>query len=102
MKQPPFDPVYRHARREALFILALFSVLLVWALSVYYFDGYDPQFANHRVATVFGLPRWVFWGIVAPWCVSIGCTIGFVFFFMQDDDLGESTDDEPSTNSEAA
>lgn len=101
MKEPKYDPVYLHATREAWVILGLFAVLLVWAMGVYYFDGYDPEATKTSVAIVLGMPRWVFWGIFAPWCFSILCTVAFVFFFMKDDDLGESLDDEAGDNNEA-
>ena len=84
------DPVYVHARREAVFILLLFAVCAVWSLSVGYLDGYQsPGETWAEVPLVLGMPRWVFWGIFMPWLFADAVTIWFVFRFMVDDDLGE-------------
>ncbi len=85
------DPVYTSARREALFILALFGICFVWAIGVYYCDGYFPTAAPAgEVPIVLGMPRWVFYGIFLPWVFVDVVTIWFVFFFMKDSDLGEA------------
>ena len=85
------DPVFVSARREALFILGLFVVCFVWALGVYFYDGYYPHGQiPEQVPKVLGIPRWVFWGIFMPWVFVDVVTVWFVFFFMTDDDLGEA------------
>ena len=91
--QRQYDPVFLNARREALFILVLFAGCFVWALGVYFADGYYPD-GNipQQVPKVLGMPRWVFWGIFMPWLFVDAVTVWFVFFFMKDDDLGESRD----------
>ena len=35
------DPVFLHARREAIFILLLFAVSLVWSVGLCYWQGYE-------------------------------------------------------------
>ena len=93
--QPQLDPVFVSARREASFILVLFAVCFVWALSVYYFDGYFPaKTPTGELPIVMGMPRWIFWGIFMPWVFVDVVTIWFVFFFMKDNDLGEEEDDK--------
>lgn len=89
------DPVFLNARREALFILVVFAVCFLWSILVCYFDGYvTAGNITANVPIVWGMPRWVFWGIFMPWVFADVVTIGFVFFFMRDDDLGETADDE--------
>ena len=91
--QPQLDPAFTNARREAFFILGLFACCFVWALGVYFADGYFPTSSvPGEIPTVLGMPRWVFWGIFLPWLVVDAVTIWFVFFFMRDDDLGEQDD----------
>ena len=95
MAKPQFDPVFLHARREALYILGLFVFCFAWAMGVYLLDGYYPSGdIPAEVALVFGMPRWVFWVILVPWLFCIGSTVWFVFFFMKDDDLGEADGDK--------
>ena len=85
------DPVFTSARREALFILALFACCFAWSLGVYFVDGYYPDGdIPTEVPTMFGMPRWVFWGICLPWLFVDAVTIWFVFFFMRDNELGET------------
>ena len=92
MKNPHLlDPVFVHARREALFILVLFALCFVWALGVYFVDGYYPNGEiPAQIPKVLGMPRWVFWGIFMPWLFVDAVTVWFVFFYMKDDDLGEA------------
>lgn len=93
--QQQLDPVFTNSRREALFILVLFAACFVWALGVYFFDGYYPSGEMpSQIPTVLGMPRWVFWGIFAPWLFVDAVTVWFVFGFMKDDDLGEMDDDK--------
>jgi len=96
------DPVYLHARRELRFLLIVFTAAVVWALSVSYLLGYVPAGESidpDQVATMFGLPAWVWWGILAPWLVIDVVTVVFCLAVMKDDDLGP--DDEAATEAPA-
>ncbi len=86
-----YDPVFLHARREALFILALFGFLLVWSVTICYGFGYATNTQN--ITTVLGMPKWVFWGVLIPWILADVATIWFCFFYMVDDDLGQSEEE---------
>ena len=90
-----YDPTFLHARREAIVIVALFAVFCIWSISVCYGFGYLNT-DEHRpdIATTFGMPSWVFWGICLPWIVVDVVAVWFCFFFMQDDDLGEDHEGE--------
>ena len=94
-KKNTWDPVFLHARREAVVILVLFAVCLVWSMGVCYFAGYlAPGEDRPHAATVLGIPAWAFWGILVPWLAVDAFTIWFCFFFMKDDDLGVAHEGE--------
>ena len=96
---PPVDdaeqlhPTYVHSRREGIFILCLWACCMVWAVPFCYLTGYTS--AEHPVTpenleTIWGIPKWTFYGIIVPWLLADVVTIWFCFRFMQDDDLGEA------------
>ncbi|MCA9024460.1 MAG: DUF997 family protein [Planctomycetaceae bacterium] len=83
----PDDPVFLHARREALVILGLWAAAMLWVVPYCYFFGYHPVENPEQLKTIIGIPDWVFWGVFVPWLVC--CLFSFVFSFwlIQDDDL---------------
>ena len=108
MSQPEYDPVYLNARREAGMAILLFTVALAWSVGCYYFTGYvkppsaaaqadlvhrettlddDPRFNPPVVSTTFGMPTWVFTGILLPWLVIDCIAFWFCYYYMADDDL---------------
>lgn len=99
--------VYRHARREALIILLVWFLALVWTVGYCYLRGYrhDPEswvvraglaVANDpaRLQQSFGFPHWVFYGIIAPWLICTGITIAFGLLGIKDDELGHEHGEE--------
>jgi len=91
------DPVYVAARREALVIVGLFALFFIWSVGVCYAIGFisaEPADAAKpvEVATVLGMPTWIFWGILMPWLAVDLVAVWFCFSFMTDDDLGEDID----------
>ena len=86
----PYDLTFLHTRREALIIFAVWILALLWAVPYCYIKGYGLDGA--ALETVWGVPVWVFWGIVAPWLAANVFTFWFCFSFMADDDLGEETE----------
>ena len=90
-----YDPVFLHARREALVIVALFSAFCLWSIYVCYnygFMGPDDQQATVKI--ILGMPSWVFWGLFLPWIAVDAVAVWFCFFFMKADDLGEAHEGE--------
>lgn len=83
------DPVVIHARREACVILGAFVVFLIWSVSSCYLAGYHEP-TDGPPAQVFGIPSWVFWGVLVPWIVADVFGLWFCFFFMADDPLSEA------------
>jgi hypothetical protein len=100
MAQSNEDPVLKSSRREAAFVLTVFTAALVYTTT------YCGLFAYGRspesLKFVFGFPDWVFWGIVVPWgaCVLVSCW--FAYFFMTDEDLGEEIEVLPGEHEEAS
>ena len=89
------DPVFLHARREALVIIILFTGFCIWSVTVCVTRGYlgsDESLAE--VDTTFGMPSWTFWGIFVPWLAVDAVAVWFCFFFMKPDDLGETHEGE--------
>ncbi len=90
------DPVFVHSRREAIVIFCLFLAGLLWAVPFCYLTGYPEQFDPSSFPAVWGIPAWLFWGIVLPWLLADAFTIWFCFWYMADDKLspgGEAEQD---------
>lgn len=86
-----FDPVFIHSRREAIIIFCVWVVCLLWAVPYCYNNGYPAageQFDPESLVLVWGMPSWVFYGIVLPWLLAILFSTWFCFSYMKDDDLG--------------
>lgn len=97
----PAIRTFRNARREAITVLGVWFIALVWVVGYCYLNGYPHApdnmlvkigIADERPAALtqhrFGMPMWVCWGIFAP---ALGCSIFtflFGFFGMRDDPLG--------------
>ncbi|MDP6444330.1 MAG: hypothetical protein QGG36_33125 [Pirellulaceae bacterium] len=99
-KPVEYDPVFLNSRREAIVIFCIWLVGLLWAVPYCYINGYVDNFDPANFSTTFGVPTWLFWGIAVPWIVADLATTWFCFFFMQDDDLGESEESDESEEQE--
>ncbi len=84
------DPVFVHARREAIVILVVWVICLIWTTAIYWTWGHGRDPAD--VETYWGIPDWVFVGVVAPWLVVDVFSAWFCFVFMRDDDLGHANE----------
>ena len=94
-KQP--DPVLVHARREGIIITAVWLVSTVYCCAYCYLYGYNrpgQALGPEDVHPTFGMPSWVFWGIMVPWGFCALFTFWFTGFYMSDDDLGKDHTDE--------
>ena len=63
-----FDPGFLRARREAIIILIAWAVCLIWTVGYCGVAGYAND--SEAIALLFGMPRWVVWGILAPWIAA--------------------------------
>lgn len=91
----PDDPVFLHSRREAVVILGVWALSLLWTVPYCYLNGYQSPAAPEELPIVLGMPAWVFWGIAVPWVVCGLISIALCLWFIQDDDLGETAEKAP-------
>ncbi len=101
-----WDPTFLHSRREALFILSIWALCLLWTVPFCYFNGFmdleNGQLPALAKVRVLGLPGWMFWGVAFPWLLATGVTVWFCYRFLKLDDLGRApeeaeAEDETST-----
>lgn len=85
----PRDPVLASSRREALWVVA------IWSGSALYTVGYAAccAYGQGPPRLLFGMPHWVVWGILAPWFVCLALTTWLAFWGMTDEDLGREEGD---------
>lgn len=89
------DPVVTHSQREALVILVAFVMFMVWSISACYMTGYHEP-GGQSPDRVFGMPSWVFWGVLVPWLAADVFSLWFCLFFMADDPLQEADEEAAS------
>jgi hypothetical protein len=94
-----------HARREALIVIIVWAMALVWTVGYCYLRGYDHPADSWLVqqgwavaeaesqASLFGFPSWVLFGILIPWMLCSLFTVFFGFFGIRDDDLGQEREE---------
>ncbi len=92
-----FDPVFLNSRREAVVIFGLWFLCFIWAIPISYMMGYGQEITPGNVPTVFGMPTWIFWGIVCPWLAADVVTTWLCFRFIKNDDLGAAPEDLAET-----
>ncbi len=83
---------YENARREALVVIAIWLAAILYIIPYCYLRGQSP--ADGELRLVWGMPAWVWWGVVVPWGAANLITVWFCLYFMSDDDLGEDRSDE--------
>ncbi|MDA1013030.1 MAG: hypothetical protein O3A00_01095 [Planctomycetota bacterium] len=86
-----FDPVFLHARREAIVIFLAWAAALFWAVPYCYLTAYGIE---GEVPTVWGIPSWLFWGIAVPWVLADLFTVWFCLCYMKNDELGHADDED--------
>lgn len=86
------DPVLASARREATGALVVWLIATVYSVGYSYLFGYNRSVESLRF--VWGVPDWVFWGIVVPWLACLAVSGWFAFVFIQDVDLGKDPEEE--------
>ncbi len=86
------DPVVRTARREALIVVGMWLVAMVYSIGTCYRLGYNRPVSDLKL--VYGFPEWVFWGILVPWVTCTVLSWVFGVLFIRDGHLGEELDDD--------
>ena len=99
-----FDPVYLNTLRETAVLIVVFLLFLAWSIGTCFVMGYG-QVPGTQPETVWGMPSWVFWGVLVPWMAANLFTFWFSMCYMADDPLGEAgssaeDDQQPSAESE--
>ncbi len=97
--------MFLNSRREAVVIFGLWFLCFIWAVPVSYMMGYGQEVVPGNVPTIFGMPTWIFWGIVCPWLVADVVTTWLCFRYIRNDDLGVSPEElaeSAGTSNEAA
>lgn len=87
-----YDPVFLNSRREAIVIFFIWFVAMLWAVPVSYIFGYVDVTDPGSFSTTWGIPTWLFWGILVPWIAADIVTTWFCFCYMKDDDIGEANE----------
>lgn len=85
------DPIFLHARKEAIIALIVFVLAGVYTITYAYCFGYELEAA--AVDTFLGIPSWVVWGIIAPWLSVVLFSFWYSLYFIQDEDLGDDPED---------
>src|SRR5262245_69702 len=75
------DRVYLSSRREALVVLVVFVLSMIWTVGYCYLYGYGGDI--RQLKFVLGFPSWVFWGVVMPWGVCIAFSLFFGAYFVR-------------------
>lgn len=79
------DPLVRSTRREAIVTAVIFTTALTYTVGYCATYGYGRSLES--LTFIFGLPDWVFWGILAPWGVCTLLSCGLSVMFMRDEVL---------------
>jgi hypothetical protein len=85
-REAKFDgSLVTHTLREAKWIVGIWAISFLWVI------GYCSRFGVtsdvEPIATVGGIPSWVFWGIALPWVIATIVTCWFALGFIVDEPL---------------
>jgi len=74
------DSEFRQARREALHIVILSGICMLWTI------GYCGIFAYDTVAVTLlgGIPQWVIFGVALPWLSATVYSLWFALVHMKE------------------
>lgn len=84
------DPVVNSSFREAIVVVSIWLIAMTWTITVCYRMGYNRPVEELKF--VYGFPDWIFWGIVAPWCVCTVISCLFSALLFRDGHLGEDVE----------
>jgi hypothetical protein len=85
------NPLVRHARREAVQVLAIWLATMIYTVS--YCSLYGTGRTLDNLTYILGFPDWIFGGVIAPWFVCLAISTWFAFWGMKDDPLGADRDE---------
>lgn len=79
------DPLCVSALLEFKGILIAWAVNFIWTIGFCLAAGYDVD--ETQISLVFGMPSWVFWGVMLPWFVVSVYSIWFALTQIADHSL---------------
>ncbi|MEX2578296.1 MAG: DUF997 family protein [Verrucomicrobiales bacterium] len=93
-KEQALGESFRQSKKEMWFMVACWIVFASWTIGYNALNAFDA--AGSGDDPVWGMPRWVVFGIAAPWALALVLTTWFALRFMKDTPLGEedATSDE--------
>ena len=105
-EKEPFAQVqsrhYRRCLKEAKVAAAIFLLAFLFCIAVIAAWGYPgPGKRPPEFALVWGIPEWVFWGLLVPWLAMTGVTWWFALFVLRDDEPHLPMPDRREEDSEA-
>ncbi len=83
---------FTQSKRELKFILGTWLVFFLWVAIVCSTIGRVPP--GEEVPILFGMPRWVIFGVALPWVVATGVGVFFGLRVMKDTNLEGDGDSE--------
>jgi hypothetical protein len=88
--RPPHPSAhFKRARREAWVILGVWVLTSIWTATCSYLFGYFKEDEVIEVATVAGIPMWIFIAVILPWILTAGFSIWFAMCYIEDDEVSE-------------
>ena len=75
------DPSFLRARKEAIIILVAWGVCLVLTVGLSWILGYSDR----PVSLIWGIPFWVFGGVMVPWLAATVFSVWFSLVYMRDE-----------------
>ena len=87
MDKKDYDPVFLRCRREAIVVISIFFITMVYTEAVAYFLGYNRE--PEEIDFFLGMPVWAVFGVFLPWIVMLPVTAWLCFRFIKDADLGD-------------
>ncbi len=81
---------HRNVLPEGLMMGVFWICMAVWVLTSCRLFGYLSEPAD--VPLALGMPAWVVWGVLVPWCVSTAFTTWFALYGMTDEDRSDLSD----------
>lgn len=75
---------YRQSLRELKCILGVWLAFAAWNVGVGALTAFTLPEPDEGIATVFGMPKWVFFTVLFPWLIGNVVIVWFAIFFMRD------------------
>jgi hypothetical protein len=94
-RPPALGESYRQSLSEFWWIVGGWAAFAVWNAASGYCFAFTTPPSDETIATVMGMPRWVFLTVFLPWVVGTLFILWFATRFMKDTQLGPAEDPAP-------